>query len=163
MAKNSRCQSLAMETDGRSLSMSLPFLFTFKDSGSRPCIVQVFKVPTDIGTDISLLKSINIELGGFILRLKPFYSPLVVGVLCSRQTVGTILHVFEKAKLLDESVLPENVDRREVELGAGWYPTWLSSMNTTSLVYIKNHDQGGQLHRQSLVKKNFWMSNSKSE
>ena len=68
------------------MSMSLPFLFTFKAKGSRTCIVQVFKVPTDIGTDISLLKSINIEIGGFSsrLNLKPFSSTLVVGVRYSR-------------------------------------------------------------------------------
>ena len=148
--------------------MSLPFLFhfTFEAQGSRTCMVmQVFKVPTDkdIGTDPSLLKSINIEGVGFDSSLLPFYSPLVVGVICSRQTVGPILQVFEKAKLLDESVLQENVERREVELEAGRCPAWLSSLNTTSLVYIKNDVQGWQLHRQSLVKRNFWMSNSKSE
>ena len=135
------------------MSMSLPFLVQ---------VVQVFKVPTDkdIGTDPSLLKSINIEGDGFISSLLPFHSTLVVGVLYPRQTVGKILHVFEKAKLLDASALPENVDRREVELGAG---RRLSSLNTTSLVYIKNDVQGGHLHRQSLVKRDFWMSNSKSE
>ena len=101
------------------------------------------------------MKSINIEGVGFDSSLLPFYSPLVVGVICSRQTVGPILQVFEKAKLLDESVLQENVERREVELGAG---RWPSSLNTTSLVYIKNRH-----HRQSLVKRDFWMSNSKSE
>ena len=147
--------------------MSLPFLFTFKDPGSKTRIVQgfqvqVFKVPTDIGTDISLLKSINIELGGFILRLKPFYSPLVVGVLYSRHRGhrGTYLQVFEKAKLLDANVLLENVERGEVKLGIDWCR---NCKNTTSLVYIKNHYQGRQLHYQSLVKKDFWMSNSKSE
>ena len=129
------------------MSMSLPFLVQ---------VVQVFKVPTDkdIGTDPSLLKSINIEGDEFV---RPFYSTLVVGVLHSSETS---LHVFEKAKLLDASVLPENVERRELELGADG---WLSRMNTTSLVYIKNHYQGGQLHHQSLVKRDFWMSNSKSE
>ena len=136
------------------MSMSLPFLVTLRAQGSRNCI-QVFKVPTDkdIGTDPSLLKSINIEGDEFV---RPFYSTLVVGVLYSSETS---LHVFEKAKLLDASVLPEKVERRELELGADG---WLSSMNTTSLVYIKNHNQGGQLH-QSLVKRDFWMSNSKSE
>ena len=149
------------------MSMSLPFLFhfTFEAQGSRTCMVmQVFKVPTDkdIGTDPSLLKSINID--GFLSPfLTPFHSTLVVGVLYPGQTVGTILQVFEKAKLLDESVLQENVERREVELEAGRCPAWLSSLNTTSLVYIKNDVQGWQLHRQSLVKRNFWMSNSKSE
>ena len=66
--------------------MSLPFLVTLRAQGSRNCIVQVFKVPTeDIGTDISLLKSINIEGVGFInLPLRPFYSTFVVGVLYSR-------------------------------------------------------------------------------
>ena len=149
------------------MSMSLPFLVTLRAQGSRNCIVQVFKVPTeDIGTDISLLKSINIEGVGFINSpLKPFYSTFVVGVLHSRQIVGPILQVFEKAKLLDVSVLQENVERREVELRAGRWPIgpqWpvcsLSSLNTTSLVYIKNRH-----HRQSLVKRDFWMSNSKSE
>ena len=138
------------------MSMSLPFLVQ---------VVQVFKVPTDkdIGTDPSLLKSINIV--GVDSPLKPFYSTFVVGVLHSRQTVGPILQVFETAKLLDVSVLQENVERREVELRAGRWPIgpqWpvcaLSSLNTTSLVYIKNRH-----HRQSLVKRDFWMSNSKSE
>ena len=147
--------------------MSLPFLVTLRAQGSRNCIVQVFKVPTeDIGTDISLLKSINIEGVGFInLPLKPFYSNFVVGVLYSRQTVGDILHVFDTAKLLDVSVLPENVEWREVKLGTGnWYCSPRNrSMNTTSLVYIKNQGGHGQPHRQSLVKRDFWMSNSKSE
>ena len=147
------------------MSMSLPFLVTFKAQGSNVQL-QVFKVPTDkdIGTDPSLLKSINIVGVDFIFSSSlSFYSPLVVGVLCSRQTVGPFLRVFEKAKLLDKSVLPENVDRREVELEAGRCPAWLCSLNTTSLVYIKNHDQGGHFRRQSLVKRDFWMSNSKSE
>ena len=110
------------------------------------------------------MKSINIELGGFSsrLNLKPFYSPLVVGVLYSRQTDGTILHVFEKAKLLDASVLPENIERGEVKLGNDCCRN-TTTTNTTSLVYIKNHYQGRQLHYQSLVKKDFWMSNSKLE
>ena len=149
------------------MSMSLPFLVTLRAQGSRNYIVQVFKVPTeDIGTDISLLKSINIEGVGFInLPLKPFYSNFVVGVLYSRQTVGDILHVFDTAKLLDVSVLPENVEWREVKLGTGnWYCSPRNrSMNTTSLVYIKNQGGHGQPHRQSLVKRDFWMSNSKSE
>ena len=149
------------------MSMSLPFLVTLRAQGSRNYIVQVFKVPTeDIGTDISLLKSINIEGVGFInLPLRPFYSTFVVGVLYSRQTVGNNLHVFDTAKLLDVSVLPENVEWREVKLGTGGCWARRRSMNTTSLVYIKNHYQGGhgQLHGQSLVKRDFWMSNSKSE
>ena len=149
------------------MSMSLPFLVTLRAQGSRNCIVQVFKVPTeDIGTDISLLKSINIEGVGFInLPLRPFYSTFVVGVLYSRQTVGNNLHVFDTAKLLDVSVLPENVEWREVKLGTGnWYCSPRNrSMNTTSLVYIKNQGGHGQPHRQSLVKRDFWMSNSKSE
>ena len=149
------------------MSMSLPFLVTLRAQGSRNCIVQVFKVPTeDIGTDISLLKSINIEGVGFInLPLRPFYSTFVVGVLYSRQTVGNNLHVFDTAKLLDVSVLPENVEWREVKLGTGnWYCSPRNrSMNTTSLVYIKNQGGYGQPHRQSLVKRDFWMSNSKSE
>ena len=149
------------------MSMSLPFLVTLRAQGSRNCIVQVFKVPTeDIGTDISLLKSINIEGVGFITSpLKPFYSNFVVGVLYSRQTVGDILHVFDTAKLLDVSVLPENVEWREVKLGTGnWNCRARNrSMNTTSLVYIKNQGGHGQPHRQSLVKRDFWMSNSKSE
>ena len=150
------------------MSMSLPFLVTLRAQGSRNCIVQVFKVPTeDIGTDISLLKSINIEGVGFInLPLKPFYSNFVVGVLYSRQTVGDILHVFDTAKLLDVSVLPENVEWREVKLGGtgNWNCSARNrSMNTTSLVYIKNQGGHGQPHRQSLVKRDFWMSNSKSE
>ena len=124
--------------------------------------MQVFKVPTDkdIGTDPSLLKSINID--GFLSSsLRPFHSTLVVGVLFPGQTVGTLLQVFEKAKLQDAGVLPENIERRKVKL-AGVLP-WLSSLNTTSLVYIKRDVQDKQLHRQSLVKRNFWMSNSKSE
>ena len=101
------------------------------------------------------------------LSLKPFYSPLVVGVRYSRHQ-ETILHVFEKAKLLDPSVLPENIERGEVNLGIDWWCRYTTTIptvptNTTSLVYIKNHYQGGQLHYQSLVKKDFWMSNSKSE
>jgi len=150
------------------MSMSLPFLVTLRAQGSRNCIVQVFKVPTeDIGTDISLLKSINIEGVGFInLPLRPFYSTFVVGVLYSRQTVGNNLHVFDTAKLLDVSVLPENVEWREVKLGGtgNWNCSARNrSMNTTSLVYIKNQGGHGQPHRQSLVKRDFWMSNSKSE
>ena len=149
------------------MSMSFPFLFTFKAQGSNVQL-HVFKVPTDkdIGTDSSLLKSINIVGVDFRYSpLKPFYSTFVVGVLHSRQTVGPILQVFETAKLLDVRVLQENVERREVELRAGRWPIgpqWpvcsLSSLNTTSLVYIKNRH-----HRQSLVKRDFWMSNSKSE
>ena len=143
--------------------MSLPFLVTLRSQGSRTCMVmQVFKVPTDkdIGTDPSLLKSINID--GFLSSsLRPFHSTLVVGVLFPGQTVGTLLQVFEKAKLQDAGVLPENIERRKVKL-AGVLP-WLSSLNTTSLVYIKRDVQDKQLHRQSLVKRNFWMSNSKSE
>jgi len=149
------------------MSMSLPFLVTLRAQGCRNCIVQVFKVPTeDIGTDISLLKSINIEGVGFInLPLRPFYSTFVVGVLYSRQTVGNNLHVFDTAKLLDVSVLPENVEWREVKLGTGnWNCSARNrSVNTTSLVYIKNQGGHGQPHRQSLVKRDFWMSNSKSE
>ena len=150
------------------MSMSLPFLFhfTFEAQGSRTCMVmQVFKVPTDkdIGTDPSLLKSINID--GFLSSsLRPFHSTLVVGVgvLYLRQTVGTILHVFEKAKLQDAGVLPENIERRKVKLEDSVVAR-LSSLNTTSLVYIKRDSQDKQLHRRSLVKRNFWMSNSKSE
>ena len=145
------------------MSMSLPFLVTLRAQGSRNCIVQVFKVPTeDIGTDISLLKSINIE-GVIKLPLRPFYSTFVVGMLYSRRFVGNNLHVFDTAKLLDVSVLPENVEWREVKLGTGG--CWATRMNTTSLVYIKDHYQGGYIHphRQSLVKRDFWMSSSKSE
>ena len=148
------------------MSMSLPFLFhfTFEAQGSRTCMVmQVFKVPTDkdIGTDPSLLKSINID--GFLSPfLTPFHSTLVVGVLYPGQTVGTILQVFEKAKLQDAGVLPENIERRKVKLEDSVVAR-LSSLNTTSLVYIKRDSQDKQLHRRSLVKRNFWMSNSKSE
>ena len=140
------------------MSMSLPFLVTLRAQGSRNCIVQVFKVPTeDIGTDISLLKSINIE-GVIKLPLRPFYSTFVVGMLYSRRFVGNNLHVFDTAKLLDVSVLPENVEWREAKLGHKLG----HKLNTTSLVYIKRDVQGEQ-HRQSLVKRNFWISNSKSE
>jgi len=151
------------------MSMSLPFLVTLRAQGCRNCIVQVFKVPTeDIGTDISLLKSINIEGVGFInstTTSRPLYSTFVVGVLYSRRAVGNNLHVFDTAKLLDVSVLPENVEWREVKLGTGnWYCSPRNrSMNTTSLVYIKNQGGYGQPRRQSLVKRDFWMSNSKSE
>ena len=71
--------------------------------------------------------------------------------------------MFEKAKLMDASVTPENVERGEVRLGND---CCCKSMNTTSLICIKNHYQGRhyrQLHYQSLVKRDFWMSNSKSE
>ena len=140
------------------MSMSLPFLVTLRAQGSRNCIVQVFRVPTeDIGTDISLLKSINIE-GVIKLPLRPFYSTFVVGMLYSRRFVGNNLHVFDTAKLLDVSVLPENVEWREAKLGHKLG----HKLNTTSLVYIKRDVQGEQ-HRQSLVKRNFWISNSKSE
>ena len=144
--------------------MSLPFLVTFVIQGSIVQL-QVFKVPTDkdIGTDPSLLRSINIEGDAFNTSLEPFYSTLVVGVFYSRQTDGIILYVFEKAKLLDASVLLENVEWREVKLGTGGCLAWLRSMNTTSLVYIKRDKQYEQFHRQSLVKRDFWMSNSKSE
>ena len=142
--------------------MSLPFLFhfTFEAQGSRTCMVmQVFKVPTDkdIGTDPSLLKSINID--GFLSSsLRPFHSTLVVGVLYPDRQLETILRVFETAKLLDVSVLPENVEWREAKLGHKLG----HKLNTTSLVYIKRDVQGEQ-HRQSLVKRDFWMSSSKSE
>ena len=148
--------------------MSLPFLVTVRDQGSivqlqgyTTYIVQVFKVPTDkdIGRDPSLLKSINIEGVGFITpSLKLFYSSLVVGVLYPDRQLETILRVFETAKLLDVSVLPENVEWREAKLGHKLG----HKLNTTSLVYIKRDVQGEQ-HRQSLVKRNFWISNSKSE
>ena len=112
----------------------------------------------DIGTDPSLLKSINIVGVDLISPLKPFYSTFVVGMLYSRRFVGNNLHVFDTAKLLDVSVLPENVEWREAKLGHKLG----HKLNTTSLVYIKRDVQGEQ-HRQSLVKRNFWISNSKSE
>ena len=143
------------------MSMSLPFLVTLRAQNPRICVVQVFKVPTDkdIGRDPSLLKSINIEGVGFITSsLKLFYSSLVVGVLYPDRQLETILRVFETAKLLDVSVLPENVEWREAKLGHKLG----HKLNTTSLVYIKRDVQGEQ-HRQSLVKRNFWISNSKSE
>ena len=143
---------------------SLPLHFQTQGSNVQ---LQVFKVPTDkdIGTDPSLLKSINIVDVDLISPLKPFYSTFVVGMLYSRRFVGNNLHVFDTAKLLDVSVLPENVEWREVKLGTGnWYCSPRNrSMNTTSLVYIKNQGGHGQPHRQSLVKRDFWMSNSKSE
>ena len=99
----------------------------------------------------------------------------ILGPLVAEVNHGNDLDVnkwvefWVKTKLLDESVLPVNIKRKEVDLGTDWYATHGYgshtgvSINTTSLVYIKGVEQGGQLHHQSLVKRDFWLSNIKSE
>ena len=130
--------------------------------------MQVFKFK-GTGTDPFLLKNIYMDTSGGFVRVRPIFSKCAIGMLYCRERVGPVLQVFEKAELLDESVLPVNIKRKEVDLGTDWYATHGYgshtgvSINTTSLVYIKGVEQGGQLHHQSLVKRDFWLSNIKSE
>ena len=151
------------------MSMSLPLLVTFNVSfRDRKIGMQVFKFK-GTGTDPFLLKNIDIDTSGGFVSVRPILSNCAIGMLYCRERVGPVLHVFEKAKLLDASVLPENVERREVDLGTEWFATHGYGthsgvcINRTSLVYIKGVEQGGQLHHQSLVKRDFWMSKIKSK
>ena len=151
------------------MSMSLPLLVTFNVSfRDRKIGMQVFKFK-GTGTDPFLLKNIYIDTSGGFVSVRPIFSKCAIGMLYCRERVGPVLHVFEKAKLVDASVLPENVERREVDLGTEWFATHGYGthsgvcINRTSLVYIKGVEQGGQLHHQSLVKRDFWMSNIKSK
>ena len=66
----------------------------------------------------------------------------------------TVLNLLEKKQLLDPSVLPEEIERRRLEVCS-----WNTKINTTSLVSVKSGRVGHGREANFLVVRDFWMTN----
>ena len=65
----------------------------------------------------------------------------------------TVLNLLEKKQLLDPSVLPEEIERRRLEVCS-----WNTKINTTSLVSVKSGRAEHGIGANFLVVGDFWMT-----
>ena len=137
------------------MSLKFPFLVFLADTMSGSTLINVYKLTNEKGElapNAALVKSIDmgrrIATGHCHISNKFF-----LGVKGSASDNRTVLNLLEKKQLLDPSVLPEEIERRRLEVCS-----WNTKINTTSLVSVKSgraeHGKGANF----LVVGDFWMT-----
>ena len=136
------------------LSLKFPFLvfLAHQMSTSDSALINVHKLTNEKGElapDAALVKSIDLGRGTF--RHGPLSNKFFLGV---KSDNCTVLNLLEMKQLVDPSVLPEEIERRRLEVCS-----WNTKINTTSLVSLKcgrdEHGRGPIF----LVVGDFWMTN----
>ena len=139
------------------LSLKFPSLVFLAHpmSTSDSALINVYKLTNEKGElapDAALVKSI--DLGRGIFPHGHISNKFFLGVKGSASDNRTVLNLLEKKQLLDPSFLPEEIERRRLEVSS-----WNTKINTTSLVSLKRgkeeHDRGANF----LVVGDFWMTN----
>ena len=139
------------------LSLKFPFLvfLTQSMSSSHSALINVYKLTNEKGElapDAALVKSIDLGRGNF--RRCHISNKFFLGVEGLASDNRPFLNLLEKKQLVDPSVLPEETERRRLELCS-----WNTKINTTSLVSFKRgrdeHGRGANF----LVVGDFWMTN----
>ena len=141
---------------GDILSLKFPFLVFLAQpmSTSDSALINVYKLTNEKGElapNAALVKSI--DMGRGIFRHCHISNKFFLGVTGLTSDWRPVLNLLEKKQLHDSSVLPEEIERRRLEVCS-----WNTKINTTSLVSVKSGRAEHGIGANFLVVGDFWMT-----